>query len=225
MKNDKQEIQNVDRRFTMKNKTPLIMTLVFAAGLSLVLFNALSKAQAHTDTLSTDNNVSLQKVEVHQNDVQTELCIFLPSIEQWGPFATLSIDGEIVTNSEIALIDPKDPKTATSQTRCYRFTFPITVIPEMPKTAVLKLENLTADYHGGLLTNAGLTTAQKRLHETQPLIDFTVIIEKGDGGGGAYIQILSKPDGMNDDQVMKLIQQASIVEFPMNWQEVINLKQ
>ena len=94
----------------------------------------------------------------------------------------------------------------------------------MSKTAILKLEKLSVDYQGGLLTETGLAATRKRLQETQPQIDFNVIIEKGEGGGGAYIQILSKPDGMSDDQVFQLIQQATIEEVPETWQEVVNLQ-
>jgi hypothetical protein len=93
----------------------------------------------------------------------------------------------------------------------------------MSKTAILKLEKLSVDYQGGLLTETGLAATRKRLQETQPQIDFTVVIEKGKGGGGAYIQILAKPDGMSDDQVFQLIQQASVEEVSENWQEVVDL--
>lgn len=197
--------------------------VIFATALSFALFNSLTKAQANSNNLSADNTITLQKVEIHQNDIQAELCIFLPSLEQWGPYATLNVDGKVIPNSEVALINAKDPDVAKSQTRCYQFTFPITVTEKMSKTAALQLEKLTVDYQGGLLTEPGLLAIRKRLQETQPQIDFAVVIEKGEGGGGAYIQILSKPDGMGDDQVFQLIQQASIEEVPETWQKVINL--
>jgi hypothetical protein len=211
------------RRFTMKKHFLFLGIVIFATELSFALFNSLTKAQANSSVLSANNNIALQKVEIHQNDIQAELCIFLPSLEQWGPYATLIVDGKVISNSEVALINAKDPNTAKSQTRCYQFTFPVTVTEKMSKTAVLKLEKLTADYQGGLLTETGLVAIKKRLQETQPQIDFTVVIEKGKGGGGAYIQILAKPDGMSDDQVFQLIQQASVEEVSENWQEVVDL--
>lgn len=43
------------------------------------------ESTSNSSVLSANNNIALQKVEIHQNDIQAELCIFLPSLEQWGP--------------------------------------------------------------------------------------------------------------------------------------------
>lgn len=200
-----------------------VLGVVISLVVGLAISIPLMKVRASSNAQSADTNVTLKKFEVHQNDIQSELCIVLPSLEQWGPYATLSIDGKVTPNSEVALINAKSPAVSKSQTRCYQFTFPVTVTESMSKTAILKLEKLSVDYQGGLLTETGLAATRKRLQETQPQIDFNVIIEKGEGGGGAYIQILSKPDGISDDQVFQLIQQASIEEVSENWQEVVDL--
>jgi peptidoglycan hydrolase CwlO-like protein len=69
----------------MKKHFLFLGIVIFATVLSFALFNSLTKAQANSSVLSANNNIALQKVEIHQNDIQAELCIFLPSLEQWGP--------------------------------------------------------------------------------------------------------------------------------------------
>ncbi len=88
----------------------------------------------------------------------------------------------------------------------------------------LKLEKLSLEVGGGLLTDIGAAAAKARLHRDQPQLDFQVVVRSGKGGGGAYIQLLSKPEGMSDAQAIQLIQQASMDEIPGNWQTDVELR-
>ncbi|MDO9028517.1 MAG: hypothetical protein Q7U68_06635 [Candidatus Roizmanbacteria bacterium] len=205
------------------NKRFLILGAVVGTIAIAILSVALSQAHAASPNALQNTQVTLKALEVHQDDVQAELCILMPSLEPWGPYATLTVDGKVIPNSEVALINAKDPAVMKSQTRCYRFTFPVSVANSAFDTGTLKLENLSVDVQGGLLSDDGVAAAKARLYNDQPQLDFKVVIETSNGGG-AYIQILSKPDNMSDAQAIRLIQQASIDEIPGNWQTEIDLK-
>lgn len=198
--------------------------LILGAVVLVITAIALNQASAVSSQASQNSRVTLEKLEVHQDNVQAELCILLPSLEPWFPYATLMVDGKIVPNSEVALINAKDPAVMKSQTRCFSFTFPVSAADSVSRIGTLKLENLSLEVDGGLLTDAGAAAAKARLHGDQPQLDFQVVVKNGKGGGGAYIQILSKPEGMSDAQAIQLIQQASMDEIPGNWQAYVELK-
>lgn len=201
----------------------LILGAVVAVVIA-VLAVALNQAKAASPNALQYRQVTLKALEVNQDDVQAELCILMPSLEHWDPYATLSVDGKVIPNNEVALINAKDPSVMKSQTRCYLFTFPVSVADSTSHIEILKLEKLSVEVRGGLLNDDGVAAAKARLHNDQPQLDFKVVIETGNGGGGAYIQILSKPDTMSDAQAIQLIQQVSIDEIPGNWQTEVNLK-
>jgi hypothetical protein len=198
--------------------------LILGAVILVVTAVALNQASAASPKTSQNFQVSLEHLEVHQEDVQAELCILMPSLEPWFPYATLTVDGEIVPNNEVALINAKDPAVMKSQTRCFLFTFPVSEADSVSPIGTLKLENLSLEVDGGLLTDAGADAARTRLHRDQPQLDFQVVVKSGKGGSGAYIQLLSKPEGMSDMQAIQMIQQASVDEIPGNWQIDVELK-
>lgn len=198
--------------------------LTLGAVVLAVMAITLNQASAASPKASQNRQVTLEKLAVHQDDVQAELCILMPSLEPWDPYATLTVDGKIIPNNEVALMNAKDPAVMKSQTRCYRFTFPVSVAESASPIGMLKLENLSLEVQGGLLSDEGAAAAKARLQVDQPQLDFKVVVKSGNGGGGAYIQLLSKPEGMSDAQAIQLIQQASIDEVPGNWQTEIDLK-
>lgn len=206
------------------NKRFLILGAVVGTIAIAILSVALSQAHAASPNALQNTQVTLKALEVHQDDVQAELCILMPSLEPWDPYATLTVDGKVIPNSEVALINAKDPEVMKSQTRCYLFTFPVSVADSTSHTGILKLEKLSVEVQGGLLSDDGVAAAKARLHNDQPQLDFKVVVKTSNGGGGAYIQILSKPDNMSDARAIRLIQQASIDEIPGNWQTEVNLK-
>ncbi len=198
--------------------------LILDAVVLIVMAIALNQASAASPQASQNSRATLEKLEVHRNDVQAELCILMPSLEPWFPYATLTVDGKIVPNNEVALVNAKDPAVMKSQTRCYLFTFPVSAADSVSQIGTLKLEKLSLEVQGGLLTEGGAAAAKTRLHRDQPQLDFQVVVNRGKDGSGAYIQILSKPEGMSDMQAIQLIQQASMDELPGNWQTDVELK-
>jgi len=197
--------------------------LTLGAVVLAVMAITLNQASAASPKASQNRQVTLEKLAVHQDDVQAELCILMPSLEPWDPYATLTVDGKIIPDNEVALINAKDPAVMKSQTRCYLFTFPVSVAESASPIGVLKLEKLSLEVQGGLLSDEGAAAAKARLQVDQPQLDFKVVAKSGNGGG-AYIQLLSKPEGMSDAQAIQLIQQASVDEVPGNWQTEVELK-
>ena len=198
--------------------------LIIGAVVLAILAVSLNQANAASVNAPQNPQVTLQSLSVNENDVQAELCIEMPSMEPWNPYATLTVDGTAIPNSEVSLINAKDPAVMKSQNRCYLFTFPVSVANSTSHTGTLSLEKLWLELGRGLLTDDVVTQIKGRLHQSQPQLDFKVVHTAGNGGGGAEIKILSKPTGMNNADAIQLIQQASIDEVPGNWQMDVDLK-
>lgn len=169
------------------------------------------------------DEITVQSVQVNAQDVQAEVCIPLPSQAAWEPFASLTVDGQRFTNTVVALLDAKNPDIMETARRCYRFTFQVGTGRVQSATATLKLEKLSREVDGGLLTPQGETAARTRLQKEYPQLDFKVVFVNETGGGGADIQVLSLPENMSEEQAIMLIQQASMEEVAGNWQQEISL--
>jgi hypothetical protein len=156
--------------------------------------------------------------------VQVELCIEMPTLDPWNPYATLTVDGTVVPNSEVALLNAKNPTVMETSNRCYLFTFPLSADGSISGKGVLKLEKLWLELGRGQLTDEVIAEVKTRLNSVSPGVDFEVVTTAGKDGGGVSINITSKPENMSDDDVVSLIQQLSIDEIPTNWETEINLK-
>lgn len=214
----------------MKNnrtfKTLVVVTLVVAlgAGAFLLLDSADAAAASTEDLAAGEIPVSMESVQTTADEVQAELCIEMPTLDpQWVPEASLTVDGSPIGSGGWSLIGAKDPDVMKTARRCYLFHFPITEEQRATGTATLKLERVSREIEGGLLCEAGEAAAKANLQEEHPEIDFEVVIVHGEGGGGAYIDILSKPEGMSEDEALQLIQAASEEEFPVGWEAEIDL--
>ncbi len=203
----------------MIRRVLIVGTIVVA-----ILTVALKQASAASTNAGQNSQVAVKSIEVHPNDVQTQLCMDMPSLEPWNPYATLTVDGTVTANSEVALVNAKDPTVMKSQNRCYLFTFQVSVTNSPSHRGTLRLEKFWLELGQGLLTDDVVATIKSRVQQSQPQLDFKVLHTTGNRGGGAGIQILSKPSGMSDAQAIGLIEQASIDQRPGNWQLDIDLK-
>jgi hypothetical protein len=174
--------------------------------------------------ISGDILADLRSVQVHVSDVQAELCIEMPTLDPWNPYATLTVDGTVIPNSEVALLNAKNPTVMETSNRCYLFTFPLSADGSISGKGVLKLEKLWLELGRGQLTDEVIAEVKTRLNSVSPGVDFEVVTTAGKDGGGVSINITSKPENMSDDDVVSLIQQLSIDEIPTNWETEINLK-
>ncbi len=215
---------------------PMLVALTIITIIGAVAFLALNGVNAvsqntplgisgyNINQISGDVQVNLKNIVIHTSDVQTELCIEMPTLDPWNPYATLTVDGTIVPNSEVALINAKDPKVMETSNRCYLFTFLLSTNGSTSGKGVLKLDKLWLELGRGQLTADVIAEVKTRMSKAAPGVDFEMVSVSGKGGGGVAINITSKPDNMSDDDVMRLIQQLSIDEVPTNWQTEITLK-
>lgn len=174
--------------------------------------------------ISSGGQADLKSVQIYASDVQVELCIEMPTLDPWNPYATLTVDGTVIPNSEVALLNAKDPKVMETSNRCYLFTFPFSTGGSISGNGVLKLEKLWLELGRGQLTDEVVTEVKTRFNKVSPGVDFEVVTTAGKDGGGVSINIISKPENMSNDDVVSLIQQLSIDEVPTNWETEINLK-
>jgi hypothetical protein len=174
--------------------------------------------------ISGDVHADLKSTQIHASDVQVDLCIEMPTLDPWNPYATLTVDGTVIPNSEVVLLNAKDPKVMGASNRCYLFTFPLSANGSTSGKGVLKLEKLWLELGRGQLTDDVITEVKTRLNRVSPGVDFEVVTIAGKDGGGVSINVTSKPENMSNADVVNLIQQLSIDEVPTNWETEINLK-
>lgn len=216
---------------------PMLVTLAVVTVIGATTFLALNSANAGSQNtphgidgynvrqVSGNVQANLKNVQIHASDVQAELCIEMPTLDPWNPYATLTVDGTIIPNSEVALLNAKDPKVMATSNRCYLFTFPFSADGSISGRGVLKLDKLWLELGRGQLTNNEVITEVKaRLGKVAPGVDFNMVATSGKDGGGVSINVISKPDTMSNADIERLIQQLSIDEVPTNWQTEINLK-
>lgn len=181
--------------------------------------NGYTAEQTKSDVMVTVKNVQTRKA-----DIQVEMCIDMPNLEPWNPYATLTVDGTVIPNSEVDLINAKDPEVMQTTYRCYLFTFPFSTEGSLSGKGVIRLEKLWMELGRGQLTGETLVDVKKRVEKVAPEVDFELVHVSDKGGGGVYFRIISKPEGLSDADVMQLILQMSIDELPTNWQAEITFK-
>lgn len=211
----------------------IALAILFVIGATFLF---LKKASAESQNTSTgivgynaerridDIQVDLKNVQAHASDIQAELCIEMPTLEPWNPYATLTIDNIVIQNSEVTLLNAKDPKVMEALNRCYLFTFPLSPNGSASGKGVLKLEKLWIELGRGQLTDKVVTEIKTRLKSVSPEVDFEVVTTTGENGGGASINVTSKPENMSAAEAVSLIQRLSIDEILTNWETTINLK-
>jgi hypothetical protein len=172
----------------------------------------------------SDVMVTVKDVQTRKADVQVEMCIDMPNLEPWNPYATLIVDGTIIPNSGVDLINAKDPGVMKTTYRCYLFTFPFSTEGSLSGKGVIKLEKLWLELGRGQLIGETLTEVKNRVKKVAPGVDFELVNVSDEGGGGVYFKIISKSEEMSDADIMQLIQQMSIDELPTSWQTEITFK-
>ncbi|MBU2536937.1 MAG: hypothetical protein KKH22_00750, partial [Proteobacteria bacterium] len=214
---------------------PMLVALTIVAIVGATAFLVLNRANAGSQNtpqgidgynvgISGDVQVDLKNVQTHASDVQAELCIEMPTLDPWNPYATLTVDGTVIPNSEVALLNAKDPKVMQAANRCYLFTFPLSTESSISGKGMLKLEKLWLELGRGAWSDAVIAEIKTRLSQVAPGVDFEVVSVSGEGGGGGRINITLKPENMSDDEAVRLILQLSKDEIPTNWQTEIDLK-
>ncbi len=166
----------------------------------------------------------IQNVQTTPHSVEAVLCIEMPTLEPWNPYATLTVGDMVIPNEEVRLLNAKDPGVMKSAHRCYAFVFPFSVKSASSKKGVLKLETLWLELGNGQWNDQVISEIHRRLDVVAPGLDFEAVPVLGENGGGMDIRLISLPKGMTEDQAMMLIQRLSIDELPVAWQTEISLK-
>jgi hypothetical protein len=211
----------------MKNKSTLkpligIALVVALAAASFLLLDG-ADAAAAAELTAGEIPVTVESVQTTADEVQAELCIEMPTLDQWFPEASLTVAGTTIPNRGWSLVNAKDPDVMKTARRCYVFRFPVTAEQSAAGIGTLKLERLSREIEGGLLSEAGEAAAKERLLKDHPEIEFEVVIVHGEGGGGAYVDFLSKPEGMSEEEALQLVREAAEEEIPVGWEAEIDL--
>ncbi len=168
--------------------------------------------------------VEVKSVQATSQSVEATLCIEMPTLEPWNPYATLMVNGISIPNSEVRLLNAKDPSIMKSAQRCYAFVFPFSIEDTPSAKGILKLETLWLELGNGQLNNQVISEVRRRLESVAPGLDFEAVYVPGKNGGGMDIRLLSLPNGMSEDDAIALIQKLSIDELPVDWQTEISFK-
>jgi len=168
----------------------------------------------------------LQRIKVTPSYTQIFLCYQKPSSADWmvGSGASLQV-GEDTANlrSYSMLFDPDfggDPKMSepdwappVNTGRCVKLGFPIGH-HNQPESMALTISELEQSVPEGIPDDQ-LQAARQRLLVQG--VDMDWVTSSGNGGGGGGPVINKKPEGMTDEQVMRLFYEALGYYYPGPW--------
>ncbi len=162
---------------------------------------------------STRNGVtvSLKNFDLELAKPVAEICIDLPTTEDWLPYPSLQTSiGEMIVE-EVALQGAKDSATYSSTLRCCRITFngaskdikgDVTII-------VTKLQTTLPEIVSDELCNAGRT----KLQVANSDVDFSCAMSSN----GGSIQIVGKPANMTDQEAFGLVYNSLVTTVEGPW--------
>lgn len=184
----------------------------------LFLWTLRTQAATRTENLKSvqeiaqnEVTVALKKLDLGSEKPVAEICVDLPTTEDWLPYASLQTNAGDMSVEEVALLNAKDPATYSGTSRCYRITLngrskdisgEVTFIVAKIQTTLPEL--VTDD-----LCNAGRAKAQA----TTPAVDFSCVMSSH----GGSIQITSKPTDMTDQQAFDLAYRALVSTVDGPW--------
>ena len=169
-------------------------------------------------------HAQIQDVQSTGEGVQASVCMEMPDLRPWNPYAALYVAGQVIPNSEVRLLNAKNPAVMQDTKRCYRFTFPIPAGDAPSGKATLRIEKLWLELGNGNWTPDVVATVKTRLHKVAPGVDFEVVHTAETGGGGVSIRLLSKPDTLSEEDAVALIGRLAIDELPAAWEAQIPVR-
>jgi len=165
----------------------------------------------------------LQKVEITPSFTQVYVCFQKPSSADWalGQATSLQIGADSAEQGSYTLLfdpdfNPPAPEGWSSPVttgRCEKVGFPVGH-HNQPETLTLTIPELEQSVPD-VIPNDRLQAARQKLLAQG--IDMDWVSSTGNGGGGAGPEINKKPDGMSDDQVMRLFWDALGYYYPGPW--------
>ncbi len=168
----------------------------------------------------------LQRIKVTPSYTQVYLCYQKPSSADWmiGSDASLQIGEDTASpGSYSMLFDPDfggsskilEPNwtPAVRTDRCVKLGFPIGH-HNQPESMTLAISELEQSVPEGIPEDQLLAARQKLLAQG---VDMDWVTWSGQGGGGAGPVIKQKPEGMTDEQVVRLFYEALGYYHPGPW--------
>lgn len=158
---------------------------------------------------------SLMQVNVDEGFVEADVCVSLPSNEDWQPEARLISDAGDIFPELVELHNSKDPETFSGSYRCYRFSFPNAegsltnariVIDQLKTSFPMRLD----------AEKCSLASEALRSIHSQ----FAFRCEIGDHGG--VLEIIEKPVGMSEEQAVQLAFDSLVKTVTGPWVFSIN---
>jgi hypothetical protein len=199
----------------------------FHFDLSLPVYPAVEKEM---DQVASANGIDMHLVKVSVTPSYTEawLCYNKPSGKDWmiGYSSTLEANGESLSQDGYGLLydsdgyvagkgNPPEYLPTITPGRCVQVGFPIgNLASESPVTMTLTITELEQSLPE-VIPDAELQAALATLR-TQG-IDISVWTASGSGGGGGGYTVNAKPDGMSDDEAMRLFYQTLGYYFAGPW--------
>jgi hypothetical protein len=175
----------------------------------------------------------LQRIKVTPSYTQVYLCYQGPSPADWGfgSGTQLQVGTDTASLEAYSLLfdsqtgyGPKTPEldwTPPIQTgRCVKIGFPVGHHGQ-PETMTLTIPQLEQSLPEVIPDNQIQAARQKLLAQG---IDMDWVISSGNGGGGAMPVINQKPEGMTDEQVMRLFYEALGYYYPGPWTFTVEIK-
>lgn len=195
----------------MSRKNLRLKPLGIALGIVILmggLFLSVLQTRAATQTKNLNSiqesalngvTISLKKLDFQSAKPVAEICVDLPTTEDWLPYLSLQTNAGVMQAEEVALQGAKDPATYSSTSRCYRVTFngvskdirgDVTII-------VTKIQTTLPEVISDEFCNAG----RAKLHVANPAVDFSCTMSSNGGG----VQIINKPANMTGQQAVDLV--------------------
>jgi len=184
--------------FTQKKS---MIVLVFAMLLLVTACTATESEQAGGFSVN-DVTVSVEEIVVDKAKGKTEIvaCLDLPDNGDWIPYASIFDGSEKIYSEQMMLVDYKNPETAETNHRCYRFIFPKAVTSQSVRFSI---ENLQTDIPENI-TEEICAEAQEKIRQEYPNFAFSCDV----GNHSLDFEITEKPEGMGDEEAHLLIAQA-----------------
>lgn len=163
------------------------------------------------ETTQNGVTISLKNLDLELAKPVAEICIDLPTTEDWLPYLSLRTSAVEMPVEEVALQSAKDPATYSSTSRCYRVTFngrskdingEVTVV-------VTKIQTTLPEVVSDELCDSG----RAKLSVTSPNVDFSCIMSSN----GGSIQIVGKPANMTDQEAFGLVYSALVSTVDGPW--------
>lgn len=158
---------------------------------------------------------TLQGIEINPSFTTANLCLQLEDNHGWYPEISIIADNKnILANPDLTLWTNYDPSVdwydSFTSFRCYKFTFPITLIENSTikaKDISILLSNIVINYTDAL-TQEECSEIRNKVQSTNPELDFICHIDNRGDGYGFGLEIIKTPQGMSNETSYQIVEDS-----------------